>query len=735
GWVQNSKGQVIIHAQSSESGIEKFIHQLLHHAPDIARPVLQDKQLIPVEDINDFSIQASNNVNEPVIHTPPDYTLCPNCLLELNDPGNRRYHYPFINCTQCGPRYTIIKNLPYDRANTSMAGFTLCTECKKEYDNPLDRRFHAEPVACETCGPRLFYVEADYHTDITETALAKTITALRSGRIIAIKGIGGYHLICDATNDQAVQTLRERKSRPDKPFAVMFPVNGINRGHADLDILHQHALVDEASARLLQSPARPIVLLDLKKENTLSRYVAPGIKQVGAILPYSPLHYLLLQEFNAPLVATSANISGEPVLTHNKEVEQRLSHIADAFLHHDREIIRPADDSVYRLINNKPAAIRLGRGNSPLELDLPFRVDRPVLAVGGQMKNTIALAWDKRMLISPHIGDLGSARSMKIFEQVIHDLQQLYEVEAEVIACDAHPDYQSHRWASQYARNTGKRLFSVYHHHAHASAIALEHYHQQPHRPWLVFTWDGTGYGEDGSLWGGETFYGRPNEWKRMASFKPFYLPGSDKAGREPWRSAAALCWQSNIDYQASINENNFNMVKLAWQKRINCPTTTSVGRLFDAAACLAGLLDTGSFEGQGPMQFEACIDNATGSPGQTTGSLPVQLNADNILEADWKNLIPLLQDTELSLHQKSIEFHNIMAATALKQALLLKEQLGDFVIGLSGGVFQNKYLTEQIIYLLQQNNFTVYTNHLIPCNDGGISAGQIMEVIKRLDS
>lgn len=728
GWVQNCRGEVLIHAEGEAQAIEQFTHRLLQQAPAIARPVLLNQSQAIGEEVEGFVIRSSDATTVADIHTPVDYFTCPDCLEEMNNPLDRRYRYPFINCTQCGPRYTLILALPYDRANTSMAGFELCPACQKEYRDPEDRRFHAQPIACPDCGPQLHHVENGQTTQGNEAALEKTLSVLRCGGIVAVKGVGGYHLMCDARSDRAVQTLRQRKHRPDKPLAVMFPVQGDD----ELGAIREHADIDESAAVLLCSPQRPVVLLAKAESSTgqsgvLSAHIAPGINELGVFLPYSPLHYLLLQEFNAPLVATSANLSGEPVMTDNREVEQRLAQVADAFLHHDRPIAHPADDSVYRIIHHRARPLRPGRGMTPLELTLPVSVPTPMLAVGGQMKNTVALAWDNRLVISPHIGDLDSPKSLDQFTQTIHQLQNLYEVEAGIIVCDAHPDYRSHRQARQIAAQGGQRLMPVFHHHAHAATLPLE-YNQPQHtteQPWLVFTWDGSGYGEDGTLWGGEALLGGPGNWQQSASFKPFYLPGGDMAARQAWRSAAALCWQTGMnDFAVQGHE----LLKQAWDQRLNCPATTAVGRLFDAATALTGLLEQYSFEGQGPMWLEAQVTERVQEK-----ALPLECNKAGVLEADWTDLLPMLQDTSLSVAQRATRFHSIMAATLVEQACRLREQYGEFYVGLTGGVFQNRHLTEHVIQLLQQQGFNVHINTQIPCNDAGLCAGQIMEAAARL--
>jgi hydrogenase maturation protein HypF len=715
GRVQNLAGQVEIIAAGASPALAAFEAALLHEAPPLARPRILSSETAPAQDFAAFSIVASRSDMPARIHVPPDYFACDDCLRELRDPRDRRYRYPFINCTQCGPRYTLITRLPYDRPNTTLAGFTLCAACRAEYENPLDRRFHAEPVVCPRCGPALQYRAADgVLLDDTAAALAATVASLRSGRIVAVKGIGGYHLMCDAGNATAVLRLRARKPRPHKPLAVMFPW----RGDDGLDAVREALHPDAVQAQLLRDPMRPIVLIPRKPDTALATAIAPGLNDVGAFLPYSPLHHLLLEDFGAPLVATSANISGEPVLTDNAEVEARLPHVAEAFLHHNRPIARPADDPVYRIIAGKPRPLRLGRGSAPLELTLPRALSQPLLAVGGHMKNTIALAWDDRVVISPHIGDLDAPRSLAVFEQVIDDLQALYQISASRIVCDAHPVYASARWA----RHSALPVQTVLHHHAHASALAGEY---PEIKNWLVFTWDGVGYGADGSLWGGEALLGAPGHWRRVASFRPFHLPGGERAGREPWRSAAALCWENGIDWLGKVDD--IDLVRQAWTKRINAPATSAVGRLFDAASALLGLIETASFEGQGPMLLEAiCASDAVGV------SLPLMPDAEGVLRSDWAPLVPYLLDEQRSAGERAAGFHASLAQALLDQALALRELRGEFVVGLAGGVFQNHVLTERAVMLLQANGFDVRLAVALPCNDAGISFGQVIEVAHR---
>jgi len=714
GWVKNELGEVCIQVQGAASLIAQFKQALIERAPPLARPRLLESIAVAVIPLDGFRIDASVSDSPASIHLPTDYYLCPDCERELLDPDNRRYRYPFINCTQCGPRYTLIKRLPYDRANTGMAEFTLCPECRREYQDPDDRRFHAEPIGCPACGPQLQYYAARSGL-LTETrsALAACVAAIVQGEIVAVKGIGGYHLICDAGNDAAVRRLRQRKARPDKPLAVMF-----NPGAGDgLDAIRAVTRLDAISAAQLRDPARPIVLLSRRDAATsLSPQLAPGLDEIGVFLAYSPLHRLLLEDVGRPLVATSANLSGEPVLTNNQEVEQRLAQIADGFLHHNRPIERPADDSVYRVIAGHARPLRAGRGVAPLELRLPRSLDMPTLALGGHMKNTVALAWDDRVVISPHIGDLDAPRSLRVFEQVIQDLQTLYRVHAQRLVCDAHPAYASSRWA----REDGRPLLRVQHHHAHASALAGEF--PDPER-WLVFTWDGTGYGDDESIWGGETFYGGAGDWQRLASLRPFRLPGGDKAGRQPWRSALAVCWETGREWMAPGVDTA--LLRRAWERHLNAPSCSAAGRLFDAAAALLGVCQQASYEAQAPLQLEALARQAH---CQESVALPMRRDQTGVWRSDWSALLSMLLDTRQPVSRRAACWHESLARHILEQCQWFAQERGEFAVGLSGGVFQNRLLSERVVHLLEAAGFRVYLARSLPINDAGLCYGQIVE-------
>lgn len=710
GWVRNCAGTVEIRVQGEAAAIRQFELDLIQDAPPLAKPeiISQHKENMDAS-LNQFSLLKSQFGALEHVHVPPDYFTCEACIQDLFNKADRRYRYPFINCTQCGPRYTLIKTLPYDRPNTTMAGFPLCEHCLAEYQQVEDRRFHAQPIACPVCGPHLYFKSGnDLVQNDSAAVLYACVAALKQGKIIAIKGIGGYHLMCDAGHDATVVRLRQRKSRPDKPLALLVPQSGPD-GLAWVHELAECAVSDE---HWLTQPMRPIVLLTKKIDAPISKWIAPDLAEVGIMLPYSPLHHLICQDFGQPLVATSANISGEPILTKNDDVEQRLSYVAEGFLHHNRSIQRPVDDPVYRMIQQQPHPLRMGRGVAPLELYLPFALKQPILATGGQMKNTIALAWDNRVVISPHIGDLNSVRSREVFEQVIDDLQALYGIEIQQVIQDAHPGYVRTRWAKV------KPIFSVYHHHAHAAAISGEF---QIMEPMMVFTWDGVGYGPDHMLWGGETLLGAPGNWQRIATFRPFTPLGGDKAAREPWRSAAALAWAGGLDWQSEACMDAC-LAKQAWKQQLNAPPTSAVGRLFDAASALVGLLECGSFEGQGPMWLESIIE-------PTDESIDLPYTCENAcLQFDWAPLLPMLVDQSLSQGIRAAIFHNSLAQVILETAQYGCQKYGINKTGLSGGVFQNKYLTQRCHHLLQTAGFQVYFGQRIPANDAGLSYGQVIE-------
>lgn len=709
GVVANNTGQVTIAAEANREKLELFCERLLSQAPVNAKPVIQSVDEITLVNYEDFSIKKSNELTKSDIHILPDLPVCEQCIEELFDKNNRRYLYPFINCTQCGPRYSIITSLPYDRKNTSMQSFKLCRDCETEYLAPNDHRFHAEPIACDTCGPVLNFVDDKHNITDNNLALEACIKALNAGQIIAVKGIGGYHLMCDATSSAAITLLRSRKQRADKPFAVLM----------EKSQLENYVDVTKQEVTLLQQSSRPIVLFKRNSNDKFPNNLAPGINRLGVMLPNTPLQYLICHYFKKPLVATSANISGEPIITDNTDATKRLAKLCDAFLHNNRVIIRPADDPVMIHNNVESQVLRTGRGLAPTELSLPFKLQQPVLAVGGHMKNTIALAWDNRLVISAHNGDLGSLRSYQTFQQAITDLQQLYQVNAEVIICDAHPGYSSTQWANE----SGLPVVKTYHHYAHASSLALENPETSN---WLIFSWDGIGLGDDGTLWGGETLLGHPGNWQRVVSFKMFRLPGGEKTSRESWRVAASLCWQSDIDFEknnVASNELKIDELKIIWQKNINCPKSSAAGRLFSAAASMLELVDYESFEGHGPMLLEALAETTHAD----AITLPIT-KRDDVDRIDWRPLILMLNDKTLTKAYRARCFHETMAQCISEISIQYSDEHKHLAIGLSGGVFQNQLLIRLIRQRLAEHKLSIVVPVSNPVNDGGLCAGQIIE-------
>jgi hydrogenase maturation protein HypF len=715
GHVQNQLGEVQVLAMGAVDSIDAFMHDLVERAPPLSSPSIAEVEAVCAEVSDTFEIIDSLAGADAQIFVPPDYFMCDDCKRELQDPSDRRHAYPFINCTQCGPRYTLIEALPYDRPNTSMSGFPLCPACETEYLDPANRRFHAEPVACATCGPQVSFEEQDDDTvNDTARALERAVEKIRAGYIVAVKGIGGYHLVCDARNESAVARLRDRKRRPDKPLAVMFPVAG-NDG---LDGVRDYVEMTADEAAMVSGPIRPIVLATRRAGGGLADNVAPGLDEIGVFLPYSPMHQLLLDAFGGPVVATSGNISGEPVLTDNAEASTRLRPVADGFLQHNRPIVRPADDPVYRRIAGDVRPLRIGRGCAPRELTIPWRQTEPLLAVGGHMKGTVALSWGRRVVVSPHIGEMDSPRSLDVFERVASDLQALYGVAAKRVVCDAHPGYTTHRWAQR----QDLPLETVWHHDAHASAVAAE---LDLPGDWLMFAWDGVGLGREGTLWGGEALLGRPGNWRRFASLRTFRLPGGDKAGREPWRSAAALHWECGREWTATHDADG--MAKAAWNNALNCPTTSAAGRLFDAAAAVVCDLPIASFEAQGPMMLEALCRK----PADAI-ELPLNACADGVLRTDWEPMLGMLADVTMEPALRAETFHASIANAILRQAEVARTQHEIAQVGMCGGVFQNRFLAEQTMGLLRKAGFDVYLPRLLPGNDASLSYGQAAELAAR---
>ncbi len=730
GWVRNRGGEVEIHVEGSRARVGDFAVALLGGAPRAARAHVVETRAVGLEAAADaasamapsaplarFRIRPSIDDGGGRRHVPADVAICSACLGELHDPAAARFRYPFTVCTQCGPRYTVVRDIPYDRANTAMDGFTPCSRCQAEYEQPLDRRHHAQALSCADCGPALSWRSSGLEVHGNEAALRVAVDLLRLGRIVALRGVGGYHLLCDARDEAAVARLRLRKGRPAKPLAVMVPW----RGDDGLDGVRALSALAPDVAAALCSPERPIVLVEPRADAPLAAAVAPGLREVGLMLPCSPLQHLLLEDFGSALVATSGNVSGEPVITDPGEAHVRLAPVADGFLHHDLPILRPADDPVVRSIGGALRPLRIGRGNAPLELTLSQPVAIPTLAVGAYLKNTVALAWHDRVVVSPHLGDLATPRARAVFEHTILHLQALYDVRAECIAHDAHPDFPSTRWA----RATGLPAEAVWHHAAHAAAVAGEYPGDEP---LLCFTWDGMGLGADGLLAGGEALLGRPGSWARAASWRPFCLPGGEQAARQPWRSALALCWEGGFAWAGEHEVDP--LLRRAYERRLNAPATSAVGRLFDAAAALLGVCRHASYEGEAAQRLEALCAAAVRPPEEL--DLPLARDAQGVWRTDWAPLVPALLDARRPPAERAQGFHAALAQALCAQARAVRADSGVARIGLAGGVFQNRVLTERVQGLLTQAGFEVLIPRLLPVNDAAISYGQIIELAAR---
>ena len=723
GWVLNSPQGVFIEAEGPKSCLDAFVLRIEKERPP--RSFIQSLEYAFLDPVgySDFRIRESDAAGERSTLVLPDSAACPDCVREIFDPHDRRYRYPFTNCTHCGPRFTIIHSLPYDRANTSMKGFVMCDDCRQEYENPLDRRFHAQPNACSQCGPQLELWDENGNAIATaDTALCEAADAVRAGQIVAIKGLGGFHLVVDGRNSLAVSRLRERKRRDLKPFALMAP---------SLEETKACCEVSELEERLLLAPEAPIVLLR-RRSTRSNREISPGIAPrnpyLGIMLPYSPLHHLLMREIGFFVVATSGNLSDEPICTDEAEALARLRGIAELFLVHNRPILRHADDSVARIMRGRELVLRRARGYAPL----PVRLKQPVpalLALGGQLKNAVAITAGPQVFISQHIGDLETEGAFQAFQDAINSLRQLYGAKPERYLCDLHPQYLS----TQYAEQHGLCAARIQHHLAHVASCMAEN---ELAGNVLGVAWDGTGYGVDETIWGGEFLLTDGANFERFASLRRFHLPGGEKAIREPRRSALGVLYEvfggELFERVPSIWRDGFTvperlLLKQMLEKSVNSPFTSSAGRLFDAVSALVGLCQRARFEGQAAMELEFCADKAS-----TDGRYPFLLRAgkkqrdhDPAIVIDWEPLIRgVLSDIASGLVASSIaaKFHNTLSELIVEIAL----RAGEKRVVLSGGCFQNRYLSERTITGLEAKGLRPYWHQRVPPNDGGIALGQI---------
>lgn len=723
GWVCNDPQGVLIRAVGDPDAVAALVMAIEFDAPPAAKVRAVEKQSHPNDAPvgNDFSIRDSAAPAAAETSVPTELALCIDCRRELLDPRDRRHGYAFINCTQCGPRYSILENLPYDRPRTSMRTFKMCPDCQREYDDPASRRFHAQPNACPVCGPKLTLIDlAGNNFADGPDAIKQAADALCDGLIVAVKGLGGYHLMCDATSVAAVTELRRRKHREEKPLAVMF---------RDLAAVRAEATVSLAAASLLSSAAAPIVLLPRRAGGTLAYGIAPGNPWVGALLPYTPLHVLLLEEIKLPLVATSANLSEEPLCYENDEAHQRLFGIADLYLENNRPIIHPVDDSVMRLTpNGRPITVRRARGYAPSSLTLPAALPGSLLCVGAQMKSTVAVAAGTSVFLSPHLGDLGSLATQRVFTGAIKTLSGLHGAGFTAVAHDKHPDYSS----THFAQVTGFPRIAVQHHLAHVLACLLDNSH--PADGVLGIAWDGTGYGEDGTVWGGEFILLNQGKAARFARLRPFRLPGGEAAVRDPRRVALSLAHEigalSDSARHFSFSDQETDTLRRMLEQGLNSPVCSSAGRLFDAVGALLGIGRHNTFEGQIPLAVEAAawpsIHESACLP------LPVRPAAKGaVCEIDWQPMIEILLRSQGDPAKLAAAFHRGLAQAMLDVA----RQAGVGTVALTGGCFQNALLHDLARDTLTAAGFRVLTHHELSPNDGSIAAGQALGALWGLTS
>jgi hydrogenase maturation protein HypF len=724
GFITNTAAGVSIEVQGLPEAVEDFLVRLRAEAPPLARITEVRVRDLPCDHDREFRILPSRAGEEHRTLISPDTALCSDCLRELFDPADRRFRYPFINCTNCGPRYTIVRDIPYDRASTSMAPFQMCPECQREYDDPRNRRFHAQPNACWECGPRAELWDAEGKRRAAADPITAAASKLSEGMVVAVKGLGGFHLAVDATNAPAVERLREHKQRVGKPFAIMVP---------DIDILERFCQVDDASRRLLLGPQRPIVLLPKKEPTPIAEGVAPLQRYLGVFLPYTPLHYLLFAAgaFQA-LVMTSGNISEEPIAIDNQEALERLRGLADFFLVHNRDILLRSDDSVIHGAAGRPRLWRRSRGYVPVPVFLAEELP-PILAVGGELKNTICLTKGRHAFLSQHIGDLENLETYSFFAEVVSHLERILEIEPRILAYDLHPDYFSTRWA---LGQPGLEKVGVQHHHAHiASCMAENHLEGRV----IGLALDGTGYGADGRIWGGEVLLADYRDFERAAHFAYVPMPGGNAAIHEPWRMAVSYLAQHfgrsflelDIPFTRQLDSRRVEVALRMMEREVNSPLTSSCGRLFDAVAALVGIRQQVTYEAQAAIELEM----ASGD-GDEKGAYPFALEGEEselLIETR-----PMFEMLVKDLHEAlpasvmSQRFHNGLVEVFARLAGLLRARAGLNRVCLSGGTFQNTYLLTRLEQRLRADKFEVFTHAEVPPGDGGLSLGQALVAAHR---
>ncbi len=729
GFVLNTVRGVEIEVEGRSDLIERFMDVLPKQIPPASRITkMESSDLSPQNDF-EFQILSSRKKEKRSALISPDIGICEDCLRELFDPEDRRYQYPFINCTNCGPRYTILQEIPYDRPNTTMSVFKMCPECQREYDDPENRRFHAQPNACPVCGPEVWLTNSKGQKVQIEDPILETVRLLQSGKIVAIKGLGGFHLACDAENHRTVSILRARKHREEKPLAVMAP---------NLSAISKFAETTDQERDLLFSPRRPIVLLKKKSSHPLSKEVAPKNDYFGVMLPYTPLHYLILREKFTALVMTSGNLSEEPIAIGNEEAVRRLGTIADFFLMHNRDIYIRSDDSVTRVIRSLPRPVRRSRGIAPVPIFLRRNIPS-ILAVGGELKSAICLTQDDRAFMSQHIGDLENAETLAFFEECVAHLEQILRIQPVVLAHDLHPDYLSTQWALE---EKGIKRIGVQHHHAHIASCLAENGSDEKV---IGLALDGTGYGSDGHVWGGEILIADLKTFQRAAHFDYRPMPGSEKVIREPWRMALSYTYAEFSKQDHSQDRDFFQYVKkLPFLKEVGRDSvrtivkmienkldpvmTSSLGRLFDGVAALTGLRNVVAFEGQAAMELEMAMDNHSEKcTEESRYEFEIIQNRDTLIFSPDKVIQQIVEDVsnKVSIGQISLRFHVGLLHLFLDACCMLRDRFRLNTVALSGGCFQNRFLLENLSDLLKTYQFHVLTHSQVPANDGGLALGQ----------
>lgn len=724
GWVLNSSQGVVIEAEGRKEQLDNFLLRIGKEKPQHAFIQSLEPAFFDKTGYASFEILESSSGEKTAIIL-PDIATCPDCLKDVFNSSSRRYLYPFTNCTNCGPRYSIIESLPYDRPNTTMKGFSMCPHCAQEYNNPQDRRFHAQPNACPECGPYVsLWDKAGAVAATHQEAMAKTAQGLRDGLIVAVKGLGGFHLMADARNEEAVKNLRYRKNREAKPLALMYP---------SLEAIQSDCALSDYEERLLSSSEAPIVLVRKRVTCSLPESIAPDNPYLGVMIPYTPLHHILMRMLNFPVVATSGNMSDETICFQENEALKYLSSIADIFLVHNRPIARHVDDSIVRIFSGREIMMRRARGYAPLPVMLKSPVKDTMLAVGGHLKNTIAVSSGKNVFISQHIGDLDTEKTFNTFNTIIDDFRNMYELDFKKVVCDLHPRYRS----TQFALHSGLPVLEVQHHYAHVLSCMAEN---ELTPPVLGVCWDGTGYGTDRTVWGGEFLKINDKSFERVAYFKPFYLPGANKAVREPRRTALGLLYEifgedlfemRELNTVKAFTDAELKNMQVVLEKKINSPLTSSAGRLFDAVASIIGVRQIAQFEGQAAMALEfLTIDKDI---DQRYSLVVKRIDPDYPASAFCVDHSVIIKEILIDLEKKipkeiiAAKFHNTLTEIIITVA----KGAGMEKVVLSGGCFQNKYLTEHTVKRLRQEKFLVYWHQRVPPNDGGISLGQIAAACK----